>query len=134
MDNQTLVIIVLGLFGVVALAVIAYIEKTRAAQLGELGALFTGLLEKLVQEADVALEPYGEQLKPAHEALTYLKQQVDEPTDWLIKQLAARTGTPATDIIAVLTTPIQYGMDLTDGLPATPPSEPEQGEPGGTAK
>ena len=134
MDNQMLVVVVLGLFGLSGLAVIAYINRTRRGELGELTRLAQSLTTQMLEHADVKLAPYGERLKPANEALSFLKQQVDEPTDWLIKQLAERTGTPADDIIAVLATPLQHAMNLTDGVPATPPKAPEQAEPGGTTK
>lgn len=137
METETLVIMVLGLVGVVGLAVIAYLARTQAGQAAEFARIFEGTLVQLVARADVALAPYGAQLKPANKFLSALEQQVDDPGDWLIQVLSERTGTPAEDIIALLQPPLQRGVDLTDGVPAAPEDEepePEVGEPGGTAR
>lgn len=134
METETLVVIVLGLVGLVGLAVIAYLARTQAGQAAEFARIFESALMELVAKADVALAPYGERLKPANRLLSALEQQVDEPTDWLIEEIAKRTGTPAADIIAILQPPLQRGVDLTDGVPATPPKEPEKTDPGGAIK
>lgn len=117
MTQQELLIVMLGLVAIVGLSVIAYSSKTRKGELSELAWMFQGVLTQFLERADVTLAPHGEKLRPAHSLLEYLESLVDEPTDWLIEQLAKKTGTPAADIIALLQPPLQRGVNLTDGVP-----------------
>lgn len=113
MSQIDLIIIVLGGVGMFALAVIAYINKTRQNELSELIALVKPLAESLVQRADVALAPLGQQLKPLHNAAVAADQLFDEPSDFLVQYIK----NPA--VVAAIREIIRETQDLTDGEPPT---------------
>ncbi len=119
MDNQTLVVIVLGVLGVAALGVFAYYGK----KLAEIAALLEPLIRVVVQAADVKLAPYGAALKPVHEAAEALGTLIDQPDDTLVRNLPE-------DVIAAARVILRYAEQLTDGVVqgsggADVPPEPE---------
>lgn len=120
MSENELIIVVLGVLALAGLGVIAYIARQLKGGLAEIAAMFQPVLERLVEQADAALAPYGPQLKPAHELVTALGPLVDDPDDFIVKALATALGAKPEDVVAALQPVVEGAADLTNGKVETP--------------
>ncbi len=121
MSDTQIVVIAMGFMGVLLGTVVVFITKTQSGALVELLKSYSATIEKLtgdlINRADAELVPYGDELKPVHDALAFVDSQVDDPGDWVIKALAKATGKPAEAIIATLQAGVNPLVELTDGEP-----------------
>ena len=122
--NQTeLITVILGLVAVVvplALSIMAaFMSHTHRKQVDELAWAIISVTETLKGQADRALAPYGPQLQPVHNALAWGQGLVDEPSDWVIKQISAAVQQPPEVVIGWFKRGITEMQSLTDGVPPT---------------
>lgn len=128
MSTEELAIVILGLVGIISLAVIAYVTRVSKLQLGELGATIERLLVVLVEEADRVLEPYGEQLAPINAVIKTLEQQVDSPEDWFVQWLANKLNLSPDEVVEFLHPPLEHLEEITDGEPLPSVAAPNSGD------
>ncbi len=127
MEQQDLIIIVLGIVGSIGLIALMYINRTRQGELAELVGLISPLVDALRTQADIKLAPYGAPLKPLHDVATAVGSLVDEPDDWLVRQMKSEAAVAAIQEI------VRGVLQLTDGMPpqeSVPLGEPREGTDG----
>jgi len=119
MDNSQLYILAMSFVAIVAMGVAAYANATRRAELGELITLVRPFIDSVFAEADSALAPYGDALRPVHAGLETAAGLFDEDSDALVQKLK---NDPA--VIAAIRVILAGAVSLTDGVPEAPPAEP----------
>lgn len=124
MENAEL--IVMGILGVIVLVVFAYVSNRQMATLTAFIAPFVGVMNTLIQRADVALVPYGAQLRPVNDLAGAVTTLVDQDTDALVQVLPD-------EVIAALRVLLGHVGKLTNGVADaaagedTPPQEHLEG-------
>lgn len=116
MEQTELIIIILGLLGLAALVVLAYLGRKAT----EVVAPFMPLLRALINRADVELAAYGPALAPVHSAVEVAQSLIDDDMDVLVRALRH----PA--VVAAIRAALVEAAALTDGIPmdAQPLGEP----------
>lgn len=104
METNQLIIVVLGVVGIMGLAVLAYSAK----KMSEFRLVLEPIAKILIERADVALAPYGSALAPVHEMAEAAGTLFDQDTDALVQALPA-------NVVKALTVVLSYAQTLTDG-------------------
>lgn len=136
MSNEEQIVIAIGaVLAVLALALLFAILRYSKDRRNErmvaavAGFIVPGLLA-LRKEADTALVPLGDTLKPLHDFAALLQQYVDEPSDTPIALLSKFLGVPPEVVAEFTGSLVNSAMMLSDGTPEPP--APAQGDGGDT--
>ena len=115
-NNETLYLFLIVLGAILSINGLMIIPLVRGKN-QDLSTLAETMFKGMIDYTDKVIPPLGPALQPLHDGLSVAESLVDEPSDWIIQQLAKRLDVDPAVVVESLAALFRSGLQLTDGLP-----------------